>query len=86
MVKISIYTHLLSLKNFFIKSVFVTTETELKAMAAPAIIGLKRNPVKGYNTPAAIGIPNIYMRLPPLKTPVYPYLRSWSWVKKKCRV
>jgi len=31
----------------FIKREFVTTETELKAMAAPAIMGFKSHPVKG---------------------------------------
>lgn len=34
-----------------------TTLTELKAMAAPAIMGLSKKPVKGYSMPAAIGIP-----------------------------
>ena len=38
---------------------FNTTETELKAIAAPAIIGFKRNPVKGKSKPAARGIPII---------------------------
>ena len=39
------------------RKLFVTTETELNAIAAAAIIGFKRKPVKGYNTPAAKGIP-----------------------------
>jgi hypothetical protein len=37
----------------------LTTLTELRAIAAPAIIGFSRKPVKGYNRPAAIGIPII---------------------------
>ena len=36
---------------------FSTTDTELKAMAAPAIIGSSKKPVKGYRIPAAMGIP-----------------------------
>src|SRR3989344_3311364 len=35
----------------------LTTLTELKAIAPPAIMGLNNQPVNGYNTPAAIGIP-----------------------------
>jgi hypothetical protein len=35
----------------------VTTETELKAMAAPAIMGFSNQPVKGNNRPAAMGMP-----------------------------
>ena len=35
----------------------VMTETELKDMAAPAIMGLNRTPMNGYSIPAAIGIP-----------------------------
>ena len=34
-----------------------TPETELKAIAAEAIMGLRRRPKKGYKTPAATGIP-----------------------------
>jgi hypothetical protein len=34
-----------------------TTLTELKAIAAPAIMGLSIKPVKGYRIPAAIGMP-----------------------------
>ena len=41
----------------FIKRELLITDTELNAMAAPAIMGFKRNPVKGYRAPAAIGIP-----------------------------
>jgi hypothetical protein len=33
------------------------TETELNVIAALAIIGLSNNPVTGYKTPAATGIP-----------------------------
>ena len=33
------------------------TDTELKLMAAAAIIGESNIPKKGYNTPAAIGTP-----------------------------
>ena len=35
----------------------LTTETELNAIAAAAIIGLSKNPNAGYNIPAAMGIP-----------------------------
>ena len=37
---------------------FAITETELKLIASAAIIGDNSNPKTGYNTPAAIGIPN----------------------------
>jgi hypothetical protein len=33
------------------------TDTELRLMAAAAIIGLRSNPNVGYSTPAAIGTP-----------------------------
>jgi hypothetical protein len=33
------------------------TDTELKVIAALAIIGLKRMPKAGYKTPAAMGTP-----------------------------
>ncbi|MCO5333012.1 MAG: hypothetical protein M9893_03195 [Pyrinomonadaceae bacterium] len=36
---------------------FAMTETELKVIAALAIIGDSSNPKTGNNTPAAIGIP-----------------------------
>ena len=36
---------------------FRTTDTLLKAIAIPAIIGSNKNPFTGYKTPAAIGIP-----------------------------
>jgi len=35
---------------------FATTEIELKAIVAPAIIGLRRKPETGNSTPAAMGI------------------------------
>jgi hypothetical protein len=40
-------------------SEFVITETELKRIAAAAIIGDSSIPKKGYNTPAATGIPAV---------------------------
>ena len=42
---------------YFKNKLFVTTLTLLSAMAAPASIGSNKNPLKGYKTPAAIGIP-----------------------------
>jgi hypothetical protein len=39
------------------RSAFPITETELKVIAALAIIGLRRIPKYGYKTPAAIGTP-----------------------------
>lgn len=47
--------------NFFhlILKLLVTTDTELKAIAAAAIIGLSKKPLIQYNTPAAKGIPII---------------------------
>ncbi len=38
---------------------FPMTDTELKLMAAPAMIGLRRIPNQGYKIPAAIGIPRL---------------------------
>jgi hypothetical protein len=38
-------------------SELVTTLTELNAIAIPATIGFSRNPVNGYSTPAAMGMP-----------------------------
>ena len=40
------------------RSALLITETELKVMAALAIIGLSSNPTNGYNTPAAMGTPS----------------------------
>jgi len=42
--------------NLLKRSELLTTETELKAMAAAAKIGFRRIPKKGYNMPAAMGI------------------------------
>jgi hypothetical protein len=39
------------------RSAFPTTDTELKLIAAAAIMGLRRSPNHGYRTPAAIGTP-----------------------------
>ncbi|SVA26210.1 uncharacterized protein METZ01_LOCUS79064, partial [marine metagenome] len=36
---------------------FITTETELNAIAPAASIGCKAGPPKGTNKPAAIGMP-----------------------------
>jgi hypothetical protein len=41
---------------FFKRSAFVITETELKLMAAAAIIGLRRIPKNGNRIPAATGM------------------------------
>src|SRR5262245_7113547 len=40
------------------RSALAITETELKLIAAPAIIGPRRMPNSGYRTPAAIGTPS----------------------------
>lgn len=42
----------------FNRSALPITDTELKLMAAAAIIGESSMPKKGYNTPAATGTPN----------------------------
>lgn len=44
------------------RKALATTETELIAMAKPAIIGFNRCPVKGYKSPAAKGIPKVLYR------------------------
>ncbi len=41
----------------FIRKLLVITDTELKAIAAAAIIGFSKKLQQGYNTPAAKGIP-----------------------------
>ena len=41
----------------FIDREFKTTQIEDRAMAPPATKGCRINPVKGYKTPAAIGMP-----------------------------
>ena len=46
-----------ALKNLS-RLALLTTVTEDKAMAAPAIMGLSSRPVSGYKIPAAIGIPS----------------------------
>lgn len=43
--------------NNFNRKLLLTTETELRAIAAPAIIGLSKNPFTGYKIPAAKEIP-----------------------------
>ena len=40
------------------RKAFAMTETELKLIAAPAMIGLSKMPKNGYSTPAAIGTPS----------------------------
>lgn len=40
------------------RKALVITDTELKLMAAAAIIGDRSNPKMGYSTPAATGTPN----------------------------
>src|SRR5207253_2641153 len=40
------------------RSAFAITETELKVMAALAMIGLRSSPKIGYSTPAASGTPS----------------------------
>ncbi len=42
---------------FLRRSAFVITDTELKLIAAAAMMGLSRMPNLGYSTPAAIGTP-----------------------------
>src|SRR3989338_2396516 len=42
----------------FSRSAFVITDTELKLIAAAAIIGESNKPKTGYSTPAAIGMPS----------------------------
>ena len=43
---------------FFNLKEFTITETELKLIAAAAIIGDNNNPKTGYKTPAATGTPS----------------------------
>lgn len=43
----------------FNRSALVTTDTELKVIAAAAIMGLSRMPKNGYRSPAAIGTPRL---------------------------
>jgi hypothetical protein len=44
--------------KFLNRNEFIITETELKLIAAAAIIGDNNIPKTGYNTPAATEIPN----------------------------
>ncbi len=44
-------------RTHFNRKLLLTTLTLLNAMAAPAIIGFNKNPLKGYSSPAAMGIP-----------------------------
>src|SRR5690606_16949035 len=41
----------------FIRSAFPITDAELRLMARAAIMGDSNQPVHGYNTPAAMGMP-----------------------------
>jgi hypothetical protein len=41
------------------RNALVITDTELKLIAAAAMMGESNNPKKGYNKPAAIGTPNM---------------------------
>jgi hypothetical protein len=43
----------------FGRKLLLTTDTELKAIAAPAIIGFNRNPLIGYRLPACNGNTNM---------------------------
>lgn len=43
---------------FFNLSEFIITDTELKLIAAAAIIGDNKMPKKGYKIPAAMGTPS----------------------------
>ena len=47
--------YILKLRN---RNEFIITETELKLIAAAAIIGESNIPKTGYSTPAATEIPN----------------------------
>lgn len=40
------------------RKALLMTETELRLIAAPAMIGLSSRPKNGYSTPAATGIPS----------------------------
>jgi len=42
---------------FFSRKALVLTDTELKLMAAAAIVGDNNMPNTGYSTPAALGTP-----------------------------
>lgn len=51
---IAVSAHVCALRN---RSEFAITDTELKLMAAAAMIGDSKSPKNGYSTPAAIGTP-----------------------------
>ena len=44
--------------TFRSRSALPMTDTELKLMAAPAMMGLRSKPKNGYSKPAAMGIPS----------------------------
>ena len=56
--KYNVNSYLLGLNLLSLKA-FRRTDTELKLIAAPAIIGLSNGPPKRYKTPIATGIPNV---------------------------
>jgi len=45
-------------RNFRRRRAFVTTKSELHAIAAVPSMGCRRHPKNGYSAPAAIGIPS----------------------------
>ena len=51
--------HILSFQAWRSRSALPMTDTELSAMAAPAIIGLSSSPKSGYKRPAASGMPSV---------------------------
>ncbi len=53
-VRVPSYPYIRALRR---RNAFPITETELRLMAAAAMMGLKRMPKAGYSTPAATGIP-----------------------------
>ncbi len=52
------YVHYLVARKFRSRSEFVSTDTELRAMAPAASIGDSSQPVNGYSSPAATGMPS----------------------------
>ena len=56
-----VHVHITQLRHgltFRSRKALLMTETELKLIAAPAMIGLSSKPKNGYSTPAATGIPS----------------------------
>ena len=53
-----------------------TTESELSAIAAAAIIALKRQPKNGYSTPAATGMPTMFVAKASGKEPGIDHLEA----------